>query len=105
MVATLLAGGSQWLVVFMITVSLEVCSTRLVESNLKMQEFFSWESWEVPGMYPEYCGHFVTEYSSAEGTTVMSIINYSWVWSNNYLLLVLQLVLCSSHLICLQNAC
>ncbi len=73
MVATLLAGGSQWLVVFMTTVSLEVCSTLLVESNLEMQEFFSWESWEVPGMCPEYCGHFVTGYSSAEGTTVMSI--------------------------------
>ncbi len=42
-VATLLAGGSQRLVVFMITVSLEVCSTLLVESNLEMQEFFSWE--------------------------------------------------------------
>jgi hypothetical protein len=103
MVATLLAGGSQWLVVFMITVNLELCSTLLVESNLEMQEFFSWESWEVHGMCPEYCGHFVTEYSSAEGTAV-SIIDYSWLWSNNYFLLVFQLVLCSSRLICLQNA-
>jgi hypothetical protein len=54
--------SSQWPVVFMITVSLEVCSTLLVESNLEMQELFSWESWEVLGMCPEYCGHFVTEY-------------------------------------------
>jgi hypothetical protein len=35
--------------------------------------FLMGESWEVPGMCTEYSGHFVTEYSSAEGTTVMSI--------------------------------
>ncbi len=32
--------------------------------------FLMGESWEVPGMCTEYSGHFVTEYSSAVGTTV-----------------------------------
>lgn len=51
--------SSQWPVVFMITVSLEVCSTLLVESNLEMQEFFLMgelgSAWNVPRILWTLC--------------------------------------------------